>query len=60
MLIFKRQYGDEIIKAVFRFEAPSVEYIDVEGDVLLCGNCRMREQGVILDEGGYIVERIKK
>lgn len=60
LLIFKRQYGDEIIKAVFRFEAPSVEYIDVEGDVLLCGNCRMREQGVILDEGGYIVERIKK
>ena len=59
-LVFTRRYGNEIVRATFRFEAPEVSCPAPVGEVLLIGNAREGDGGYILGAGGYIVELINK
>lgn len=60
LLIFTRTYGEESIRAIFRFEGPTVAFAEVTGEILLCGNVRKEGDVIHFDEGGYLIERIKK
>ena len=58
-LIFTRRFGEETVRATFRFEAPAVFCPTHTGNILLRGNASECQGGYLLGEGGYIVEIIK-
>ena len=57
-LTFTRSYGDEKIRARFRFEEPAVRCDAPVGEVLLMSGVERCDDGYIISAGGYIVEKL--
>ena len=60
LLVFTRSCKNETIRATFRFEAPEVSCPSPTGEVLLIGNARATDGGLVLGAGGYIIELISE